>query len=284
MVAETGGVRRLASWAAERRQPGLIALLGNTAAILLAAGVAVGGLYYAGRISGANVAPAAITIVALAAVIGVAAGGAARWVHAALAGRVDILSQALDASPDAQLILAPDGKIAYANTAFHDLFPQSDEPALSRLAAALADADSSADFERLRSRAASGMRAIAALPLRDSRGRAAGWFNIAVNPIAGRPGYSFWSLQDITARLEMEAVIRDERNKLVDFIDDAPIGFYSVDGAGRFLFVNHTLAKWLGGAPEEFVGGETRLHDFLAQPPSAETAPSDPFGGRGEGG
>src|SRR5208282_3609284 len=102
----------------------------------------------------------------------------------ALAGRVDILSQALDASPDPQLILAPNGKIAYANTAFHGLFPQSDEPALSRLAAALADPESTADFERLRSRAAAGTRAIAALALRDSRGRAAGWFNIAVNPIA----------------------------------------------------------------------------------------------------
>src|SRR5712692_5288046 len=156
MVAETGGARRLASWAAERRQPGLIALLGNTAAILLAAGVAVGGLYYAGLISGANVAPAAITIVALAAVIGVAASGAARWVHATLAGRVDILSQALDASLDPHLILAPDGTIAYANTAFHDLFPRSDEPALARIAGALADTEWAADFERLRGQAAAG--------------------------------------------------------------------------------------------------------------------------------
>ena len=107
--------------------------------------------------------------------------------------------------------------------------------------------NTAADFERLRSRAAAGARAIAALPLRDARGAAAGWFNIAVNPIAGRPGYSFWNIQDITARHEMEAVIRDERNKLVEFLDDAPIGFYSVDGAGRFLFVNQTLAKWFGG-------------------------------------
>jgi len=284
MVAEAEGARRWVRWAAGRRQSGGRGLLGDTAVILAAAGLAVAVLYYSNVISAAQIAPAATTIVALAAVIGVAAGGAARWVHAALAGRVDILSQALDASPDAQLILAPDGRIAYANTAFHDLFPQSDEPALSRLAAALADTDSTADFERLRSRAAAGTRAIAALPLRDSRGRAAGWFNIAVNPIAGRPGYSFWNLQDITARHEMEAVIRDERNKLVDFIDDAPIGFYSVDGAGRFLFVNHTLAKWLGGTPEEIVAGEARLHDFLAQKPPADTAPSDPFASRDEGG
>ena len=55
---------------------------------------------------------------------------------------------------------------------------------------------------------AAGARAIAALPLRDARGAAAGWFNIAVHPIAGRPGYSFWNIQDITAHQEMEAVIR----------------------------------------------------------------------------
>jgi len=284
MVAETDGARRWARWAAERHQPGLKGLASNTAVILAAAGLAVGALYFSDVISGAHVAPAAITIVALAAVVGVAAGGAARWVHAALAGRVDILSQALDASPDAQLIVAPDGAIAYANTAFHDLFPQSAEPALARLAAALADAESAADFERLRSRAAAGARAIAALALQDSRGRAAGWFNIAVHPIAGRPGYSFWHIQDVSARHEMEAVIRDERNKLLDFIDDAPIGFYSVDGEGRFLFVNQTLAKLLGGTPAEIIGGDARLHDFLVLAPPAQTLPCDPFGGRSDGG
>jgi two-component system cell cycle sensor histidine kinase/response regulator CckA len=181
------------------------------------------------------------------------------------------------------LILTPDGRIAYANTAFHDLFPQSREPPLARIAAALADDESAADFERLRNQAAAGARAITALPLRDSRGAAAGWYNIAVNPIAGRPGYSFWNIQDSTARHEMEAVIRDERNKLVEFLDDAPIGCYSVDAAGRFLFVNQTLATWLGSTPADIVGSDTRMHDFLATPPARGTTPSDPFGGRSEG-
>jgi len=283
MVAETDGARRLAHWVAERHPPAWIGLLGNTAVILAATGIAVGVLYFAQVISNANVAAAAITIVAVAAVIGVAAGSA-RWVHAALAGRVDILSQALDASPDAQLILAPNGRIAYANTAFHDLFPQSDQPALERIAAALGDAESIADFERLRSGAAAGNRAMAALPLRDSRGGTAGRFNIAVNPVAGRPGYSFWNILDVTARHEMEAMIRDERNKLVDFLEEAPIGFYSVDGAGRFLFVNQTLAKLLGVTAAEMVGGDARLHDFLALAPPPGTALCDPFGGRSEGG
>ena len=282
MVADTEGARRWPSWAAYGRQPGWAGLLATAALILALASAGAASLYLTNIISGANVAAAAIMIVSFAAIFGVAAGGA-RWMHGTLVGRVDLLSQALDASPDPQLILRPDGRIAYANTAFHDLFPQSGEPALARLATALADPEYAADFERLRSRAATGARAIAALSLRDARGAAAGWFNIAVNPIAGRPGYSFWNIQDITARHEMEAVIRDERNKLIEFLDDAPIGFYSVDGAGRFLFVNQTLAKWLGATAAEMVGGDARLHDFLAAPPPPDAAASDPFGGAANG-
>jgi len=82
----------------------------------------------------------------------------------------------------------------------------------------------------------------------------------------------------------MEAVIRDERNKLVEFLNDAPIGFYSVDSAGRFLFVNQTLAGWLGCTAAELVGSNARMHDFLAEPPAGEAAPWDPFGGTGHGG
>jgi len=278
MVADVEGARRWASWAFERRHPGWIGRLSNAALILAATAAIVGALYASEVISGAK-AQALTSMVISLAVISAFAAFAARAMHAALAGRVDILSQALDASADAQLIIASDGRIAYANTAFYDLFPPFPEAPLERIAAALADPDSAADFERLRSRAAAGTRAISALTLRDARGAAAGWFNVSVNPIAGRPGYSFWNFQDITARHEMEAVIHDERNKLVDFLDNAPIGFYSVDGNGRFLFVNQTLAQWLGGMPEEIIASGVRLHDFLATPPSVDTAASDPFAG-----
>jgi two-component system, cell cycle sensor histidine kinase and response regulator CckA len=282
MVADTDRARRWARWAADRRMPSWMALFGNIALILAAAGLGVAVLYAVRLITGGEIAAAAVAILATSTIVGVAIG-VARWVHAALSRRVDILSQALDALPDAQLILAPDGHIAYANAAFRGLFPDSEELPLARIANSLADPLSTADFARLRGQAEAGARGIAALPLRDSRGAAAGWFNIAVNPIAGRPGYSFWNIQDITARHEMEAVIRDERNKLSEFLDDAPIGFYSVDGAGRFLFVNHTLATWLGCTPAEIVGSDTRLHDFLAPPPPPGTAPWDPIGPRGEG-
>src|SRR5205823_10276151 len=174
MVADADSARRWTGWNAGRAQPGWIGILGNIAMFLAAGGAGLGSLYFAQIVSGPGVELTATAILAVAAVVG-AVAGAARWMHAALAARVDILSQALEASPDAQLILTGDGRTAYANTAFHGLFPQSGNAPLARIAAALADPESTSDFERLCSRAATGARAIAALPLRDARGAAAGW-------------------------------------------------------------------------------------------------------------
>src|SRR4051794_40799134 len=269
-------------WAAFRARPGWARQLANIALTLFVAATGVT-LLFTQAIDGDQLPAAAFVIVAFAVVLGTLVG-IARWAYAALAGRVDILTQALDASPDPQLILTPDGRIAYANTAYRELFPAAHERPMPAIAAALADLDAMPDFERLRSRAAQGARAIAALPLRYSRGSAVGWFTISVNPIAGRPGYSFWNIQDITARHEMEALIRDERNKLVEFLNDAPVGFYSVASAGRFLFVNQTLAEWRGSTPAEIVGSGPRLHDFLAVAVPQDTLPWDPFCGRDDGG
>lgn len=279
MVAYSEAARRLRHWGAGRGRGAWVGILAQAAVILAAIGIGIGILYAAEVISGVRVVAMVVALAALAGLVGVAAI-AAHWVHGGLEGRVDILSQALEASPDAQLIVGPDDRVAYANTAFTSLFAPDGGAPLDHLAAAVADLEAGIDFQRLRSQAMAGARAIAAVPLKDSRGAAAGWFNVAVNPIPGRPGYSFWHIQDITARHEMERVIRDERNRLVDFLDEAPIGFYSVDADGRFLFVNPTLARWLGARPAELTGGNLRLGDFLAAPPSEGAAPSDPFGGR----
>jgi two-component system cell cycle sensor histidine kinase/response regulator CckA len=279
MAVEGTGSRRRALWPEQREQPWWLLSLATLGLTLCMLGAGLGLLDLARATAGLR-AEAVVTVLLA---VGTIAGGialAVRWAHAALAGRVDILSQALDASPDAQLIVAPSGRMVYANAAFAGLFPATEEAPLDRLEQAVAgDPEAAADFRRLRVQAGAGARAIAALSLRDARG-GAGWFNISVNPIAGRPGYSFWNFQDVTARHEMEAVIHDERNKLVDFLDNAPIGFYSVDGTGRFLLVNQSLAAWLGLSAAEMIGG-ARLHDFLLEPP-AGAAPWDPFGGADE--
>ncbi|MGE5201912.1 MAG: PAS domain-containing protein, partial [Acidobacteriota bacterium] len=219
-------------------------------------------------------------LAALALLFGVAAVVAKR-VHGALAGRVDLLGHALEASTSAHLILAPDGTVAYSNAAFRTLFVEGDVDPLEAIARRLArGAGSAEEFRRLRDEAFGHGRAHGRIALQDAAGLAA-WFNLAINSLPGRAGYTLWSFEDVTARHEMEQVIRDEQMKLADFLDNAPIGFFSVDAEGRFLFVNQALADWLGASPGELVEREARLKDFIVGEIPAGSPPHAPFAATG---
>ena len=159
----------------------------------------------------------------------------------------------------------------YANRAFRELFPGPAESPLDRIRQALcSDAESEAQFRRLRGRAAAGVPATATLSLTQKSTAETGRLKIEIDPIAGHPGYSYWSLQDVSASLRSEAVLREERNLLANLLDNAPIGFYSVNDSGHFRFVNRTLAQWLGSTPSELMTRGARLSRFFglpAQPP-----------------
>jgi two-component system cell cycle sensor histidine kinase/response regulator CckA len=277
--AELTGLK--AGWIAACRSPSRIRSLAGGAQALAAIAGGLGAVYLAWASSTTIAQTTAITIIGLAGISGFAVF-ANRWTQAALSDRLDILAQALDTAADAQVLVAPNGRLTYANVAFQHMFPGNEKP-LDRIERSLAaDAKSITEFRGLRSRASAGVRTTAALSQREASGGVVGRFHIAANPIAGHPGYSFWSIRDITARHETETMLRAERDKLVDFFDNAPIGFYSCDVNGRFRFVNQTLAQWLGITPSELFKTESRLHYFLASPPGAATAPSDPFGGRSD--
>ena len=233
-------------------------------------------------VEGSKARPVAIVLVIFAAACGLAAL-VARRVYAVLAGRVDLLSQALEASPNAHLVVAPDGSIAYANAAFHRFFPELGGPPLDAIQRRFAeDEGAAAEFLRLRQDAARSGRAAGRLALRYGAG-ATTWFSLSAHLLAGRPGYGLWSFEDVTARHEMEQVIRDEQMKLADFLDNAPTGFYSVDGEGRFLFVNQALAEWLGASAGELVESGARLKEFLVGEVPAGSPPHAPFEGAASG-
>jgi PAS domain-containing protein len=75
------------------------------------------------------------------------------------------------------------------------------------------------------------------------------------------------SERDKNSEAEKElARVREEREKLIDFTDNAPVGFFSVDETGRFVFVNATLARWLGVDIQTLLT-HGKLHTHLETPP-----------------
>jgi two-component system cell cycle sensor histidine kinase/response regulator CckA len=262
-------------WRSSRPLPRWMHALSAAAILFSLAALSLVALLFTAMLEGGLAQPLAISLAGLALLCGVAAA-VARLVHAGFTGQLELLSQALEASADAHLIVGSDGAMAYANAAFHRLFGAERRP-LAAIERQVADDDGAAqDFARLVRDAAE--RGTATGRLAVARGAGTLWFGVAANRLAGRPGFTVWSFEDVTARHEMEQVIHDEQMKLADFLDNAPVGFYSVDGEGRFLFVNQALAQWLGATPASLIDG-ARLQDFLAVQPLGGVPAHAPFGG-----
>lgn len=100
-----------------------------------------------------------------------------------------------------------------------------------------------------------------------------GWYQVTAQPIAGHAGYIHWRLDNVTERYTADRSVREEREKLIDFTDNAPVGFFSVDKTGRFLFANTTFARWLG-EDLNLLLTQGKLHTYLEEPPQ-EAQPFD---------
>ncbi len=226
---------------------------------------------------------AAVAFACLAIGFGVAAV-IGRQVHGATVRRLDLLSQALETSANAHLIVGADDEIAYANAAFYRFFPGLEGAPLDALTRRLAAENGvTGELGSLRRDVAQKGRASGRVAISHPAGPIA-WFSVTAHQLSGRAGFSLWNFEDVTQRSLIDREIRDERSKLADFLDHAPIGFYSVDGAGRFLFVNETLADWLGASPADLVATGAKIGDFLAEPPPVGAPPHAPFESGGERG
>ncbi len=197
-----------------------------------------------------------------------------------------LMRDIFDAVPQPRQVVGPRGKTILANDAFRRAFPGTDKPIPALLLAEVAgDEDAQAQIDRLAANARNGTAGYtelrvrpAATPGERSAHDPAEWRHITAYPVSGRPGTVFWLVDDITLRRQMEQVIQEEQSRFVDLLEHAPIGFYSVDGDGRFLFANQTLCDWLGRSHESLESGVVHLHDVLAEPPPDGTRPYDPFG------
>src|SRR5258708_2110672 len=166
----------------------LVRRLGWVAAGCTLAAVVLGMLGFADIVDGLTALPVAVLFIVLAA-LGAGGALAAHRAQAALLGRLDLFGQALEASPDAQLVLAPDQTIAYANAAFHSLFPTSGSTPLKAIGARLENGGrSQQEFQRLLAHVAAGRHAVAALSIRES-GEVRGWFHVSVSPLRRPPGF-----------------------------------------------------------------------------------------------
>jgi two-component system cell cycle sensor histidine kinase/response regulator CckA len=193
--------------------------------------------------------------------------------------QTDLYRAIMDGSRDARLVTDQNNKTIYQNDKFITLFRGIDvDPSLENLVRIFdQEYDPQTQFKILLEQVQRGLTDSIELSTHH-RGYEV-WYQITAQPIPGEMGYIHWRIDDITQRRTIDSAIREEREKLIDFTDNAPVGFFSVDEAGRFMFVNATLARWLGDDIQNLLS-HGRLHSHFQDLPQ-DARPYDIVSGGG---
>ncbi len=214
--------------------------------------------------------PYILAALALLAVIGVFAlfAGAAGILQLAGRGtRNDLTKAVTDSAWDGLAVVDSSGRVLYANRAYLEI-TQAESPEDARPVERLFTGDPgvSEAIYRLAQAAREGNRLSEEIRFAGKRGEPARWLRFRVRPLgpAGkRSRLAIWGVSDVTRERERQENAFIELQHAIDYLDHAPAGFFSCDAAGRIVYLNATLAGWLGYDLAEFSPSGLKISDLV---------------------
>jgi two-component system cell cycle sensor histidine kinase/response regulator CckA len=254
---------------------------GSIGLVLAVALLLVGSVIALLFIGRANAQPYILTLLSALAVIGVFSlfAGAAGIVQ--LAGREtkDTFLDALPATaPDGIVVTDQNGRLVYANPAYLKLVDAVDaddvrpvervfvgDPQVSEAIYQLAKA----------AREGSSLQREVRVPA-PADGAEARWLRFRVRPLQETGQYArwtAWTIGDVTRERARQEDFFVELRDAIDFLDHAPVGFFSVDPKGKVSYINATLAGWLDYDLAQVGSGDLKITDIVAGEGGALLAP-----------
>ena len=234
-------------------------------------GVAIGFVL----VEGEGTEPLMLGLLAMLAIVGVAmllllALGLIRF-----GGRrpgIDIARGYLDTLGEGVLIADGAGRILYANRAYADLTGAASggevraverlfagdakaAEAIYRLAQAVREGKAAEEEVRLPAPLSGSARPAAPAGTGSGRGRS--------SAATGGRADAAWTVADVTGERAQQESVFQELQHAIDYLDHAPAGFFSAEPDGRIVYLNATLAEWLGIDLAHFEAGSLTLRDLV---------------------
>ncbi|MCB1485995.1 MAG: PAS domain-containing protein, partial [Bauldia sp.] len=220
--------------------------------------------------------PLVLGLLAVLAVIGVAGlfAAAIGLIRFASRGqRFDITRNFLDTKKDGVVITDSANRILYANRAYADLIGVSEARDVRAVDRVFADQSAAAEaIHRISKGLRDGVageeevRMPGPLSGAGETGMDAHWYRIEARPLApGGASKSLvaWTVADISGERARQETVFQELQHAIDYLDHAPVGFFSAEPDGRIVYVNATLAEWLGMDIARFEAGSLTLADMV---------------------
>lgn len=79
-------------------------------------------------------------------------------------------------------------------------------------------------------------------------------WRISVSPIAEHPGFSGWSIIDLTPSISKIESLETNSHFLLEMINSSGVGYLCLDEDGRVMFCNNAFSYWIGHQTDEIVG------------------------------
>jgi two-component system cell cycle sensor histidine kinase/response regulator CckA len=247
---------------AERR--GSIGLVLLVAIVLVAAAT---GLMFVGREQAEPYVLALLAILGMIGVFSLFATAAGILQVGGSERRNPVLRGVADGSLDGIVVTDPSGRVIYANAAYRtltDAVGTDDVRPVERVF--LGDPEVSEAIYRLVKAAREGRRLQEEVRVVGLRGEPARWLRMRVRPLgeSGREARTaVWSVADVTRDRDRNETAIIGLQHAIDYLDHAPAGFFSVDGAGHIGYLNATLAGWLDYDLAQIGSGGLRLADIV---------------------
>ncbi|WP_169568971.1 hybrid sensor histidine kinase/response regulator [Sneathiella limimaris] len=181
----------------------------------------------------------------------------------AASGELDLLTEFVSSSPEGRLMTTKTGEFVMANDAYFETLKLNKRSSPKTLMEAMDH--NIAAREQLRALYNAALRDETKnlrVEVKTTDGR---WLSILAHSIRALPQYIIWYVAETTIQHKIEEVERGEREKLTEYFNNAPVGFYSLDSRGRIQFVNRIFAEWLGYHQRELSEGNLSFSDLVAK-------------------
>ncbi|HVK90827.1 MAG TPA: response regulator [Mycoplana sp.] len=190
--------------------------------------------------------------------------------------RPDELARAfVDTQPEGTLITDRKGRIVYANAAYGALTGATRESEAQTLEALFSrDREAAETVYRLTNglhegkEGAEEFRLLRPLAPAATGGAGARWYRLEARVLPprekGGPLLYVWQIADITSERDEQERFFKELQNAIDYLDHAPAGFFSAGRRGEILYLNATLADWLGIDLTKFHPGSLSIGDLIA--------------------
>lgn len=108
------------------------------------------------------------------------------------------------------------------------------------------------------------------------------WLRMRVRPLGDSRHdrrFAAWTIADVTHDRERQENVFQELRHAIDYLDHAPAGFFSANGAGELVYLNATLASWLDHDLAQVGSGGLKLADVVSGEGSALLTAATPAPG-----